>query len=239
MRVMASLGNQRTARVADAQTAGADDDAARGAPKSPPSTAGSGDSRIMRVMASLGNRRSARVADAQTAGADDAAGGSRPPSRRGMALRARMAKLRAAAEETGKEASEARRLARERQWSDLAKLAADDAKTRLARGAKAGWNIARTEHSIISFLYPVDVDTSGTNLSDEQMVQIFWNTMILELALLAVLHSPSDPGANIQPIKLVIEGLIVVGPCIACTVITRCVFRWGNRGRKLRLKRER
>ena len=241
MRVMASLGNRRTARVADAQTAGADDDAASGAPNSPPPTAGSGDSRAKRVMMSLGNRRTARVADAQTAGADDDAadGASRPPSRRGTALRARMAKLRVAAEETGKEASQARRLARERQWSDLAKLAADDAKSRLKRGAKAGWHIARTEHSIISFLYPADVDTSGTNLSDEQMVQIFWNTMIVELALLAVLHSPSDAGASIQPLKLIIEGLIVVGPCVACAVITRCIFRWGNRGRKLRLKRER
>ena len=130
-----------------------------------------------------------------------------------------MERLREAAKETGEATAEARRLAREGKWKELTIHTAAGARQSVKRGAQHGWDIARSEHSIVSLLYPADVDTSGTNLSDEQMVQIFWNTMILELALLAVLHSPSDPGANIQPIKLVIEGLIVVGPCIALSLI--------------------
>ena len=71
-------------------------------------------------------------------------------------------------------------------------------------------------------------------------MQVFWNTMVVELALLAVLHAPSEPGEGISPIKMAIEGLIVVGPCAACAVLTRLVFRWANCGRsKVRLKGER
>ena len=152
-------------------------------------------------------------------------------------LAGRMERLREAAKETGEATAEARRLAREGKWKELTIHTAAGARQSVKRGAQHGWDIARSEHSIVSLLYPADVDTSGTNLSDEQIVQIFWNTLVIELAVMALIHKPSDGG--LSPVTMAIEGLIVVGPVAACAVITRLVFRWGNRGRKVKLKRER
>ena len=38
---------------------------------------------------------------------------------------------------------------------------------------------------------------------------------------------------------MIIEGFIVVGPCAAGAVLIRLIFKWGNKGRRARVKRER
>ena len=38
-------------------------------------------------------------------------------------------------------------------------------------------------------------DVEGTGLGDAQIVQLFWSTLMLELVMLAVMHSPSSDGA--------------------------------------------
>ena len=65
---------------------------------------------------------------------------------------------------------------------------------------------------------------------------------VLEILLLAITFAPSedDSGAPlIQPVALFISGGIVVGPCVAATIVIIQLFRWGNKGRRQRPKRER
>jgi len=104
------------------------------------------------------------------------------------------------------------------------------------------WSTARDEHSIVSMMYPKDIEVTGVNLSDMQIAQIFWNTLMLEMVMLSFIFTPPAPGESsggFSPIAMIIEACIVVGPCVAGAVLFRYMFRWGNRGRRLRPKRER
>jgi len=105
------------------------------------------------------------------------------------------------------------------------------------------WATARDEHTIISTLFPADVEVKGTNLSDVQMIQIFWMEVVLELTMLALIYTPAEPGEDeglsFSPISMIIEACLVVAPVIVSVMIFRALFKWGNRGRKLKVKRER
>jgi hypothetical protein len=75
-----------------------------------------------------------------------------------------------------------------------------------------------------------------------QCVQIFYQVLVLEVLLIAVTFVPSDGGSIFNPfapISLFVGGFIVVGPCIASAIVFRLIFRWGNKGRRQRPKRER
>jgi len=98
------------------------------------------------------------------------------------------------------------------------------------------WHTARGEHTLVSFMWPADVKIV---LYDTQAVQIFWNVIVLESVLLAMLFSnlPSD----VQPgiITLIIQAAISVGPCVVCAIVLRLLFRIGNKSLRRRAKRER
>jgi len=98
------------------------------------------------------------------------------------------------------------------------------------------WHMARGEHTLVSFIWPANIDNA---LYDTQAVQIFWNVIILESVLLAMLFSnlPSD----VQPgiITLIIQAVISVGPCVVAAILLRLLFRIGNKGLRRRAKRER
>jgi len=98
------------------------------------------------------------------------------------------------------------------------------------------WHTARGEHTLVSFMWPADVDNA---LYDTQAVQIFWNVIVLESVLLAMLFSnlPSDVKPGI--ITLIIQAVISVGPCVVCAIVLRLLFRIGNKGFRRRAKRER
>jgi len=98
------------------------------------------------------------------------------------------------------------------------------------------WHTARGEHTLVSFMWPADVDNA---LYDTQAVQIFWNVIVLESVLLAMLFSnlPSDVKPGI--ITLIIQAVISVGPCVVCAIVLRLLFRIGNKGLRRRAKRER
>jgi len=95
---------------------------------------------------------------------------------------------------------------------------------------------ARSEHTVVSFVSPMDVDGA---LSDMQCVQIFWNVVVLESVLLAMLFS--DLPAQVSPtlVTLIIQAAITVFPCVAAAILLRLAFRMGNRGLRRRDKRER
>ena len=71
-----------------------------------------------------------------------------------LELKERMDKMREAADKAGKNASEARRLARDGKWSEIAKMASDGASKSTGAVAKELWSTARSEHMIVSLVWP-------------------------------------------------------------------------------------
>ena len=64
------------------------------------------------------------------------------------------------------------------------------------------------------------------------MVQIFCNTLAIELVGECLLFSDDDDeGFSFQPVTVIITGVIGSGMCFAAVFICRAVFRWGNRRR--------
>lgn len=49
---------------------------------------------------------------------------------------------------------------------------------------------------------------------------MFWNVLLIELMMLALVHTPGAPGATFNFISAV-EAFIVVGPCIVYSIIGR------------------
>ena len=95
------------------------------------------------------------------------------------------------------------------------------------------WLVAREEHTIVGLVSPVPFGSNGNSLSDAQIVQTFWIIVVLELTLLAMLHSPQEKadGAIHYP-PMLLEGFITAWPCAAAAYAFRQLFRWGNVGRR-------
>lgn len=106
-----------------------------------------------------------------------------------------------------------------------------------AKGVKRRtWNFGkrvvagfRSEHTIGSFLYPQDVETAS--LTDPQIGQIFWNMALTEAMVLAMLFDSSTKG-QVRPVQMIILAVISGGLAVSVGLLSRAIFRWGNRGRK-------
>ena len=98
------------------------------------------------------------------------------------------------------------------------------------RKTKEFWSGLRSDHAIISFLYPHDEETEV--ISDPQVAQIFWNMLMMENMVLALL-SDNDEGPLIS-IKMIILAMIAAGMCVAAGMFCRLVFRWGNKGKRFK-----
>jgi len=130
-------------------------------------------------------------------------------------------------------------LAKQGEWGELRARAKSFGKGTVSQYAKGMSEGLRGEHTVVSMLYPLDVDTSGRNLTDTQMTQVFWNELAIELVMLAVIYSPptgASTGFNL--IYAVMDAALVVGPVTIGAILFRQVFKWGNPKRQ-RVKRER
>ena len=90
-------------------------------------------------------------------------------------------------------------------------------------------HLARNEHTLVNLYNPPDDEAA---LTDAQVVQIFCNTLAIELVGECLLFSEDDDeGFSFQPVTVIITGVIGSGMCFAAVFICRAVFRWGNRRR--------
>jgi len=90
-------------------------------------------------------------------------------------------------------------------------------------------HLARNEHTLVNLYNPPDDEAA---LTDAQVVQIFCNTLAIELVGECLLFSDDDDeGFSFQPVTVIITGVIGSGMCFAAVFICRAVFRWGNRRR--------
>ena len=109
------------------------------------------------------------------------------------------------------------------------------AKRVVARAKEWGgrvWHSFRNEHTIMNFLAPPEDEEA---LTEMQVVQIFWGTLMLELVLICVQYEgPEEPGEEQEPLPIVtilIAGIFTAGSTFACIFILRKFFKWGNNRR--------
>ena len=75
------------------------------------------------------------------------------------------------------------------------------------------------------------MDTDTATLTDPQIGQIFWNMAMTEAMVLAMLFD-SEAKGPVRPVQMVILAFISAGICIGIGLLSRSIFRWGNRGRR-------
>ena len=120
--------------------------------------------------------------------------------------------------------------AREGRFKDVGREIVGPPASYVKRKTKEFWSGLRSDHAIISFLYPHDEETEV--ISDPQVAQIFWNMLMMENMVLALL-SDNDEGPLIS-IKMIILAMIAAGMCTAAGMFCRLVFRWGNKGKRFK-----
>jgi len=152
-------------------------------------------------------------------------------SKQAEAFKQQLAKRKAAVDE-------AIALAKQGDWRELVSRARQYQKQTVSHYTHGLAHGLREEHTVVSMLFPLDVDTSGNNLTDTQLIQVFWNELATELVMLAVLFSPSG-GGGYNPIVAIMDAMLVVGPVTVGAILFRQIFKWGNRGKREGVKRER
>jgi len=153
----------------------------------------------------------------------DKLGGHKTASLRGVAAMAAM-------QDKGNKTAGFWQLVRERRWGAVVVLI-----------QRRAWSTARAEHTLVSMLYPLDVEQlRGNALSDMQSTQIFWNVLMVELVMLTTIYSAPSGGSSSgwSPIRMIIDTFIVVGPACISGMVMQLIFKWGNKGRRVRTKKE-
>ena len=87
------------------------------------------------------------------------------------------------------------------------------------------YRMLQREHGLVSAVLPAGEDTAGDRLRDEDIIQIFWTTMMGNLCLISILTG----GAPLISITTIIYSLITCIILAAITIVVKVVFRWGNR----------
>ena len=132
-------------------------------------------------------------------------------------------------------------------WVDEFKTTKDELKS--VKGAKALGNLmrsksilklkkfvndfvytARHEHTIANAVAPPDEDLLGENLTDEQVIHIFWSTMFGELFVIFMLSQNETSG--FRPITIIYTGAIASLSCAVLAKIMKEIFKFGNKKRR-------
>ena len=87
------------------------------------------------------------------------------------------------------------------------------------------YRMLQREHGLVSAVLPAGEDTAGDRLRDENIIQIFWTTMMGNLCLISILTG----GAPLISITTIIYSLTTCIILAAITIVVKVVFRWGNR----------
>merc|ERR1711871_1028347 len=87
----------------------------------------------------------------------------------------------------------------------------------------------RSEHTIVSAVAPSADDTAGDHLHDENVIHIFFTTMLAELCVLCLLRGGAD--VPVISITTVINGIITTSACCSFAMAQKQLFRFGNKKR--------
>jgi len=102
---------------------------------------------------------------------------------------------------------------------------------RTRRFVVAFWRNAQSEHTIVNAIAPPEEDFLGSNLHDEQVIHIFWSTMLGQLAMIFLL-SDSEAESAFPVIQIVILGFMTAVIVGALVKIMKEIFKFGNKKRR-------
>ena len=132
-------------------------------------------------------------------------------------------------EEKRERRRELRRLAAQRGWCVVVGVLVRDARREAGAALHKLWRTLQSEHTIVSAVLPSDEDTSGSHLRDENVVQIFFTTLLAELCVLCAMRGGEE--VPLLSLTTIIGGLITTTVCTVLASICKVVFRWGNKRR--------
>ena len=95
------------------------------------------------------------------------------------------------------------------------------------------WRIARSEHTIANAVAPPEEDILGDTLQDEQVIHIFWSTMLGELAVIFLL-SDSESESAFPIIQIAILGFMTAVIVSILAKIMKDIFKFCNKKRRRR-----
>ena len=90
---------------------------------------------------------------------------------------------------------------------------------------------ARKVHTVVSLVGPLDDwDKDPAHLRDHQTAQIFFNIVMCELVVLAIMYNTEEQteGGSIKIIQTIVKSSIAAFACLVQAVVLRLTFRWGN-----------
>jgi hypothetical protein len=92
------------------------------------------------------------------------------------------------------------------------------------------WTTARSEHTIANAIAPPEEDILGDNLTDEQIIHIFWTTVLGELCMINLLWMNEGDGFDIM--NIIILGFMTSIALTVLSIIMKRVFKFCNRKRR-------
>ena len=93
------------------------------------------------------------------------------------------------------------------------------------------WKNAQSEHTIINAIAPPEEDFLGNNLQDEQVIHIFWSTMLGELAVIFLLSDSSSESA-FPILQIMILGFMTAVIVGTLAKIMKDIFKFCNKKRR-------
>ena len=93
------------------------------------------------------------------------------------------------------------------------------------------WTTARSEHTLANAIAPLEEDILGDSLTDEQIIHIFWCTVLAELAMINLL-SLNGNDAAFDPVNIIITGFMTAMACSVVAKLQKESFKFFNKKRR-------
>jgi len=93
------------------------------------------------------------------------------------------------------------------------------------------WTIARSEHTLANAIAPPEEDILGDSLQDEQVIHIFWSTMLAELATI-FLFSDSKSKSAFPIVQIALLGFMTALICSILAKLMKDLFKFCNKKRR-------
>ena len=91
------------------------------------------------------------------------------------------------------------------------------------------WHVIRQQHTLVAAIASPSKGSEDQQLRDTQLVQAFFNTLLLELAVVHILASRMTNYATaMDATQIAVNGILTGFLCTVGTYICKQVFRWGN-----------
>lgn len=95
------------------------------------------------------------------------------------------------------------------------------------------WEIIKKQHTFVAAIIPPNKGSDDNQLRDTQLVQVFFNTIFLELMVIHILAAKmSDYDVALGARQVWAAGTLAAFFCTLGTVLCKLIYKWGNTSRR-------